>query len=1218
MGIDRGPFTALNPSAVCPNLVAGTGYCVIGTVVTTTATTTNHITTATTNTHPASPTSTQPTVVDCTLSTAASEGDTCQSFALEWGVSATKFENPGLTCPGALVAGQSYCVVGTVVTVSVQPSKTTTTTTSPSTTVVWATGAPSPTQSGLAASCTNYYFVASSDSCSTHPYRPTGPPTDSALPRSGAHASVKDHGTDAPYLPLLSFDNPPLAAHPKFRYWLPDASVSADILGADIASLITAGAGGIELLPFYNYGQPPISTDWSVYGFGTPAFKDLFRAALNATARHKGVMDFALGANQGAGVPSPPPPSSAANATAFLEQGRGLAMELVYGVSDIGLNMSTSLVNIPPPDIHFRYEALQNFINAPELWGGSLLVAVLAVQVTGQTTERGGNYIFLNESSVVDLTDHVVNNTVSLTLSPSQHWQLMAFYQRYTNERSCVSVANASSWLGNGSWMVDHFSAAGAQKMTSFWDTHLLQDKYTQHLLSQVGEYSWEDSMEMMAALWWTPAFLDNFERRRGYSGRPVLPVLFQAANLWNGYSAPYNTTYAFSPETKDGGRYAEDYRLTLNEGYQEYLAHYQTWARSLGLAGHSCQPAYNLPLDMAADVPLVGAPELESLGFAESISNYRQFTGAAHLSGRNVVSTEIGAQRIGAYAQAVPALIKLFQDSFAAGVNILVIHGFPYSGTYPGTTWPGYTPFQYEFGEMWGPRQPAWRHINDTLRFAARNTLVLTTGVSRVDVAFLNWQVPFSARGTGPDTMMNAAGYTLDYIGGENLVAAVNNGATTGGVSGNVLGPDGPAYKVLIVMDQHKISPEASAALVTVAQAGLPLLFVGPPPNTTIGQRGQANVTANLGHLVNGSFSNVKTVSHADFSADWLATAAGIAPRIQVKAVTGLVSNASQLYTHWRADTTARKEFVYILNRGPRATFTLALETASQKAVPYILDTWTGSQTPLLVYSRSATNGRLVVNITLSEEESTILALVEESTEQASVVSHSPNVVRIDRLSDGRLEAVIANNTNASLQLSYGSTISLPGTLSNTSLTSMTLGPWNLSVEAFAAPDMLSTESVAANKTALTLPTPLATLVPWTQIPGLERVSGVGLYTTTFDVDQENNIVYTLHLTGRILHTLRVFVNGVPVPSFDPAKTGEPPSFRNGRDISALLKARQNILSIEVTTPLFNAVKDRQQDLRSVGLGTRVPRYYTDGAWADYGLVGEVVVHQWRRVVVA
>ncbi len=155
----------------------------------------------------------------------------------------------------------------------------------------------------------------------------------------------------------------------------------------------------------------------------------------------------------------------------------------------------------------------------------------------------------------------------------------------------------------------------------------------------------------------------------------------------------------------------------------------------------------------------MVGAPELESLGFSESIDSYRQFTGPAHLAGRNVISTEIGAQRIGAYAQSVPALLTLFRDSFAASVNTLVVHGYPYSGLYPGTTWPGYTPFQYEFGEMWGPRQPAWAYINDSLLYAARNTLVLKTGVPRIDLAFYLWKQPWSSSAVYPGLDLNSEG---------------------------------------------------------------------------------------------------------------------------------------------------------------------------------------------------------------------------------------------------------------------------------------------------------------------------------------------------------------------------------------------------------------------------------------------------------------------------
>lgn len=106
----------------------------------------------------------------------------------------------------------------------------------------------------------------------------------------------------------------------------------------------------------------------------------------------------------------------------------------------------------------------------------------------------------------------------------------------------------------------------------------------------------------MMASLWWTPYFLKMFKRRRGYDAVKYLPVFFQASNLWGSYSPPYNTTYTFDPRFPDGGKYTEDYRLTLDEGYRDFLVHYQNWARSRGLA-HSCQPAYNLPLDMVSKI---------------------------------------------------------------------------------------------------------------------------------------------------------------------------------------------------------------------------------------------------------------------------------------------------------------------------------------------------------------------------------------------------------------------------------------------------------------------------------------------------------------------------------------------------------------------------------------------------------------------------------------
>lgn len=156
----------------------------------------------------------------------------------------------------------------------------------------------------------------------------------------------------------------------------------------------------------------------------------------------------------------------------------------------------------------------------------------------------------------------------------------------------------------------------------------------------------------------------------------------------------------------------------------------------------------------------IVQIPELESLGFSESISQYRQFTGAAHLAGRNVISTEVGAVLGAAYKMRVPELKALLDGSFAAGVNVMVIHGYAYSGEYVGTSWPGYTPFQYEYSEMWNHQQPAWRHLVDLMLYSARNSMVMRLGIPKIDIAFYYFEIPYKFGASGyPGADMNEFG---------------------------------------------------------------------------------------------------------------------------------------------------------------------------------------------------------------------------------------------------------------------------------------------------------------------------------------------------------------------------------------------------------------------------------------------------------------------------
>ena len=138
-------------------------------------------------------------------------------------------------------------------------------------------------------------------------------------------------------------------------------------------------------------------------------------------------------------------------------------------------------------------------------------------------------------------------------------------------------------------------------------------------------------------------------------------------------------------------------------------------------------------------------APEGESLGFLELVDVYRQFVGPAHLTNKKAISTEVGATNVPPYSLTIPSLLQKIKRSFAGGFTMSVIHGYPSLTPYVNTTWPGYTPFFYNYTEMWNPIQPAWQHLKDFLDFVGRNQWVLQQGQPKVDLAIYAYAAPWS-----------------------------------------------------------------------------------------------------------------------------------------------------------------------------------------------------------------------------------------------------------------------------------------------------------------------------------------------------------------------------------------------------------------------------------------------------------------------------------------
>lgn len=532
-----------------------------------------------------------------------------------------------------------------------------------------------------------------------------------------------------------TFSNPSSQIRPKFRYWIPDASANLSYVQEDIAEAGRIGAGGLEFLGYYLYGNPgtneqsgPIPVDWNTYGWGTEAWKTLQDGALRATVKEGLVMDIPLGPNQGAGVPAPADSEgllwtlSAGNVTVQKGQsfsgvlpswGKGRLVAAVTGVVTKAENTSSTFPSIPNDSTPSR---TQYTLSSDSLTDVSANVSSDGRLSFACPSNVGGLYCVL-------FTYYLVHTEYREQASPLK-----------VQHGAGVTETPPTDYRHNGSWVVDHFSILGAQTTINFWEQYLLTND-TRDLLRQVGNYGWEDSQEFGAAgpIFWTPLLPDSFLANRGYDLKKYMPILLHGNAGFQGSSS---SIWYITDEFDGGEQHVADYRTTLQESNTIYLSMIREWLNGLGLQW-SAQVGYNLPVDMPALIPEINVPECECLDFADNIDAYRQFSGAANLAGKRIISSECGANRGAAFQQTVPSLLWELKRSFAGGVNQFNLHGYPYSGPYPNTTWPGFVSFDYLYSEQNNRHQPGWDYFRDFMDYTARNQWVLQGGVPKVDVAF-------------------------------------------------------------------------------------------------------------------------------------------------------------------------------------------------------------------------------------------------------------------------------------------------------------------------------------------------------------------------------------------------------------------------------------------------------------------------------------------------
>lgn len=274
---------------------------------------------------------------------------------------------------------------------------------------------------------------------------------------------------------------------------------------------------------------------------------------------------------------------------------------------------------------------------------------------------------------------------------------------------------------------------------------------------------------------------------------------------------------------------------------------------------------------------------------------------------------------------------------------------------------------------------------------------------------------------------------------------------------------------------------------------------------------------------------------------------------------------------------------------------------------VPYVLDAFTGLESPVVVCNRD--HGVISLPLKLKPGQTTLIALKrdesskEDSRKTCRVTSVSDNVEAVTANDDGTFVALVTGDAQIkSARTGKAVNVSPASALPK----STNLETWDIQIEDWHAP----ADDRFDVRTEITLHSfDDSKLVPWLELgEGMEAVSGMGRYRTKFTAPSLNGTagresLGALLSLGPVVHTLRVKLNEKTLPAVDPS---------DGLvDMSDYIQEGETYdLEIEVTTPLFNRIKADRDETMIFGTvaGVRQQQYTTRNP-REEGLKGPVVI---------
>ncbi|MES2393736.1 MAG: glycosyl hydrolase [Acidobacteriota bacterium] len=571
-----------------------------------------------------------------------------------------------------------------------------------------------------------------------------------------------------------NFITPPADARPMMRWWWFGPAVTHEELRREILAMKAGGIGGFEIQPVY-----PMALDDDAKGFhNTPylsnAFLDAVRFA-NTTAHANGMrVDMTLAS----GWP--------------------------YGGPHVPVDQASSRIRFTAVDLpaHTTSVALPPLAN-----GESLLATFLG---------RGSADHY--EASALQLAEPTQSNGRA-TFAAANDNRVAVFY---IASRTGQQVKRAAA--GAEGFVLDHLSRAAIDNHLATVGNRLMTAFGTQPPYAV-----FSDSLEVYESDW-TTNFLAEFQRRRGYDLKPLLPELTSGTG-------------------EKSAQLCHDWGLTLTElANANYLTPINDWAKAHHTRFRS--QTYGEPAVSMSSNALVSLPEGEGPQW-NSFSFTRWATSASHLYNRPVTSAETWTWLHSPAFRATPLDMKAEADRFfLEGVNQLIGHGWPY--TPPGTPEPGWS---FYAAAVFNDHNPWYVVMPDVTRYLQRASFLLRQGQPANDVAIflpnddayalfrpghasLSAEMPHFVT---PALMRRvlSSGYNVDYIDSEAIAAV------------------GIHYPILILPHVERLTPATLRSLISYADKGGHIIAIGSKPALSPGFVNADSVTADVRKLSQQLFAS-------------------------------------------------------------------------------------------------------------------------------------------------------------------------------------------------------------------------------------------------------------------------------------------------------------------------------------------------------------------------